>query len=338
MKYVFLFPLFQGPYGGERHCLRLMTELEKQGHEIMVWTLKWSNSCNALMASSGITKKIFPIPHLPHTLEVMWSVLAMKLMAKKIRAHYRDKKNLIMVGMGWQSTYALHDLRKTFPNVVYYCLEPPRFLYDLVDESGIIKKNFIKIFGNNIKKNDAKIVRKIPKILSNSAWTHTQIQSIYKRESAIIYPGIETERFQKKSKSQSRQKLRLPTDRKILLSIGKLHKRKCLDKAIQYALEPSNENALFYIIGTGPEEKNLREYVKQTQAKNIIFLGEQTDEQVTDYLVAADEFLFFAMNEPFGMVTLEAKLAGCTLIPKQQELPLLTWSESARNFIKITNP
>jgi glycosyltransferase involved in cell wall biosynthesis len=52
-------------------------------------------------------------------------------------------------------------------------------------------------------------------------------------------------------------------------------------------------------------------------------------------LNAADYFIFTAFKEPFGIAPLEAKAAGCKVIPQELPYPLLNWKEHAQKVAAL---
>ena len=98
----------------------------------------------------------------------------------------------------------------------------------------------------------------------------------------------------------------LPTDRKIIVSMGRLEKIKGFDIGIEAFLEIQRKiPAYYWILGQGGEENNLKELAKQLGiAENIFFLGFQ--ENPYRFLKRADVFLLPSRSEGFPNALLEA--------------------------------
>lgn len=338
-----IFPLFNGPYGGERHCLQLAQELAKKQHTVHIWTLKFDQSCEPLLQhTQGVELHIIKGAFLRyHTIAVLMSFMYMERIAQSIQIYCEQNpegKNDMYVGMGWQSAMGLYHLRNSVEKRIYYCLEPPRFLYDLQSISTVMIRNFVIMFGYEIKKLDVRNVESVTRVITNSVSTSQEVKKIYKRNSNIVYPGLDIKKFTKITKQEAKEKLGTEKEQKIYLSVGKLHTRKKIPEAIDvFAEKYAHEPGIFYIIGTGPEKKNIESHIRTKNPeiqKNIHMLGQVSDDTVTTYMRAADYFIFTAYNEPFGMVITEAKAAGCTIIPKNVDLPVISWEESASSFLK----
>lgn len=347
-KLIFIFPLFNGPYGGERHCLKLTGALAEKGFSVDIWTLRFPNSlANLLHPGIKLTTVAFPnIQH--HELKTLMSIFWMRNTARALARTYAHKtEDMYLIGMGWQSVLCLSALRSSFPHRIYYCLEPPRFLYDLQRISSLGTKITARVFGPLLRTWDKKSVESVSLIIANSIRTRQDIEQLYQRESTVLPPGIEVERFQHGTKAEARKCLGLKND-PIYVSVGKLHKRKRIDAAIQLFVthrmkQQTQEPGRLYIIGGGPEKSSLQRLVEDLKnhartnsaAQHIFFLGEVNDDTVAQYLRAADYCIFTAQNEPFGLVIQEAKAAGCTILPHDIELPLLSWETSAEKFLTL---
>lgn len=94
------------------------------------------------------------------------------------------------------------------------------------------------------------------------------------------------------------------TDKKIIVTPARLHPVKGLDTAI-HAIKQLPENYVYLIIGSGPEEKSLRQLSSSLGIQErVVFAGWQND--ITPYCYISDIFLVPSRHEPFGSVLLES--------------------------------
>ena len=108
----------------------------------------------------------------------------------------------------------------------------------------------------------------------------------------------------------------------VLLSIGRLVKRKGVDRvieALRQLPEEETANIVYFIAGEGLEEKYLRELVPIKFIKKINFLGKLTEDEKWLWLNACDIFIMPARDirgdyEGFGIVYLEANLCSKPVI------------------------
>jgi phosphatidyl-myo-inositol dimannoside synthase len=105
-----------------------------------------------------------------------------------------------------------------------------------------------------------------------------------------------------------------------LLSLGRLVLRKGFDKVIEALNIIKDKNIKYFIIGEGPEEKNLKKMAAtSSQAERIFFIGSVSEAYKWCWLYATDIFIMPSRQigfdfEGFGIVYLEANLAGKPVI------------------------
>lgn len=108
----------------------------------------------------------------------------------------------------------------------------------------------------------------------------------------------------------------------VLLSLGRLVKRKGADRTIEalaHIPEEKAKNLIYFIAGAGPREEYLKGLVPLRYAKKIIFLGELSEEEKWAWLRLCDIFIMPSRDisgdfEGFGIVYLEANLCGKPVI------------------------
>lgn len=117
----------------------------------------------------------------------------------------------------------------------------------------------------------------------------------------IILPNAaDRDIFYKKDFLNSRKKLNLSLQKKYILFVGTLTRRKGFDIFIKMALK--NPNYEFIAIGRDTEKMSL--IIKKIQ--NLIYLGPQPQKVISDYMNASDLFAFFSRYEGSPNALLEA--------------------------------
>lgn len=122
-----------------------------------------------------------------------------------------------------------------------------------------------------------------------------------------------------------RRELGLPRESLIVLTVGRIgfpKNYKMLVRVVE-RLHRSGSEAVFAIVGTGPEEAAIRQQVHDAGLDGKVrFLGFRGD--VPSLLAAADLFCFTSDSEGFPNAVLEAMLAGlpvvCTDFPSAREM------------------
>ncbi|GAM74245.1 glycosyltransferase sypI [Vibrio ishigakensis] len=143
----------------------------------------------------------------------------------------------------------------------------------------------------------------VPNLVTVSkAVSHGLNQDGYPKENLnIIYNGVPETTA---SKLNLKQILGIPSDAKVLISVGSLIHRKGFDRIIE-TLSKLTHNCHLVIIGEGPERAKLKGLtVRLDVAQQVHFVGEVNN--VSDYLAEADLFISGARSEAFGLVLVEA--------------------------------
>lgn len=108
---------------------------------------------------------------------------------------------------------------------------------------------------------------------------------------------------------------KFPQFEKIILVASRLSREKNIGsviKAMQSVVAGHPRTGLV-IVGSGPEETRLKKLVVQLNLeKNVVFEGWQ--ENLLPYYKAADVFVLCSYYEGYGMVVVEALVAGCPVI------------------------
>jgi glycosyltransferase involved in cell wall biosynthesis len=142
---------------------------------------------------------------------------------------------------------------------------------------------------------DQSAASRVDHFIAISNWTAACIWRAYRRESEVIYPPVEIDRF----------KPLLPRgDYYVAFSRLVRHKRiEIIVKAFSKMGFP------LVVIGDGPERKRL----EALAAPNVKLVGRQSD-QACAQLVGRARALVHAAEEDFGLVMAEAQAAGCPVI------------------------
>jgi len=127
----------------------------------------------------------------------------------------------------------------------------------------------------------------------------------------VIHYGLTPPEFERKS----RQELGISEDEVVLISIGRLIRRKALDDALLALSRLDKGRFRLLIIGDGPEEEHLRDLARTLGlSSRVDFLGAVWGDGKFQYLAAADMFVLPSAHEGFGLVFLEAMHCGLPVI------------------------
>ena len=90
------------------------------------------------------------------------------------------------------------------------------------------------------------------------------------------------------AKTQVRQELSIPQDRKIICYTGHLYPWKGVHVAAQAMKVLSDINLLYIVGGTPPDILNFKQFINNNSIQNVIIVGYVAPKQVRRYLAAAD--------------------------------------------------
>ena len=134
-------------------------------------------------------------------------------------------------------------------------------------------------------------------IIANSTHTQSEIMKYYNRESFVIFPPVELNRFKNTYTKKSG-----------FVVTGRQTPYKKIDLAVR-ALKELNEKLT--VIGNGPDHQKLLEIADGN--KNITFITNASDKEVADYLKKAKGFIFAGIDD-FGIAPVEALASGTPVI------------------------
>lgn len=185
-----------------------------------------------------------------------------------------------------------------------YCLTPTRYLWSGYEEYFGPKslKLLTRSIVNSLRNWDKVAAQRPDEYLAISHVVAERIKKYYGRESEVVYPPVNTNKFKVQN-----AKFKVKTQKsKFFLVVSRLVKYKKVDLAIEAF------NRLGWqlkIVGMGREIKSLRKMA----GKNIEFLGNLTDEALLNYYQNC-QAIIFPQEEDFGIVPLEAQGCGKPVI------------------------
>jgi glycosyltransferase involved in cell wall biosynthesis len=155
----------------------------------------------------------------------------------------------------------------------------------------------LKFLIDPLKRWDYRAAKRPNYIITNSTHTQAMIKKYYRRDSTVIYPPVETDRF------------KLPT--KQLLRHGfVVAGRQTPYKRIDLAVEACTELKVpLIVIGNGPEHKRL----EKLAGRNVTFLTNVSDHDIVEHFQSALGFIFPNVDD-FGIVAVEALAAGTPVV------------------------
>lgn len=149
-----------------------------------------------------------------------------------------------------------------------------------------------------LRKWDFKAAQRPDYIIANSTHIQSEIQKYYKRDSTVVFPPINTDRFLGHE--------HVVVKRRGFLISGRQVPYKRFDIAIEACTQ---QNLPLTVIGDGPDHARLRKMA----GPSINFLGRVSDEVLVEEFAAATALIFPGLDD-FGITPLEAMAAGTPVI------------------------
>lgn len=181
-----------------------------------------------------------------------------------------------------------------------YCLAPTRYVWQL--DSYIAREGLgravqlgLRPLVAALKRWDYAAARRVHHFIAISSEIRERIKTYYDRDSVVIYPPVDTSRFQPS-----------PVVDDYFLIVSRLIPYKRIDLAVQAATR------LGVPLKIGGKGRDL-ERLQAMAGPNVEFLGYVPDEQLPDLMARCKAFLFPGM-EDFGITPVQAQAAGRPVI------------------------
>lgn len=154
----------------------------------------------------------------------------------------------------------------------------------------------LRILVKPLRRWDYKAAQRPHVMIANSTFTQSKIKEYYGRDSLIIHPPVDTERFRGP----------MPQERKGFVTAGRQTPYKRIDLPVAACTKLKVPLA---VIGNGPDHEKLRRKAGST----ITFLTQVSDENMKEDFKAAKAFIFPNVDD-FGITAVEAMAAGTPVI------------------------
>ena len=164
----------------------------------------------------------------------------------------------------------------------------------------------LRLFVVPMRRWDFHAAQKPNYLIANSTHIQAMIKKYYKRDSTVIFPPVDVDRF------------KLPVEpplRHGFVAVGRQTPYKRIDLAVAACTQL---NVPLVVIGTGPEHRKL----EKMAGRSVIFLSNVTDSEIVQHFQTATALLFPSNVEDFGVTGVEAMAAGTPVIAYNKGGPL----------------
>ena len=187
--------------------------------------------------------------------------------------------------------------------LVCYCHSPARFLYGDKDYLSPARlplglEALTPVLFSGLRRTDRKAAKRVDRYIANSQTVASRIRKQYGRDSVVIYPPVDVEKYATTGEP--------PAPEPWFLAVSRIVPHKRIDLVVETC---TKYGIPLKVIGTGRALDKLRE----TAGPSVEFLGHRDDAVVADHLRRCRAFILPAA-EDFGMTAVEAQAAGRPVI------------------------
>ena len=185
---------------------------------------------------------------------------------------------------------------------ICYCHTPTRYLWlpeidERLSEGNFIKRSLASRLTHDLRLWDFAAAQRPDLYVANSKNAKKRIKKFYRRDSKVIYPPVEIDKFKVKEKKEIGD---------YFLFVSRLIPYKRADLVVA----AFNQSGLpVKIVGDGPEKPRLKQMAK----KNVEILGRVDESKLISLLSHCRAFIFPA-EEDFGIAPVEAMASGRPVI------------------------
>ena len=184
---------------------------------------------------------------------------------------------------------------------ICYCHSPMRYLWDMYHEyfkgTNTIVRFFMKRLIPELRNWDISSANLVDCFVTNSSYVAKRVKRYYNRESVIVHPPVNIEKFLTQKRN--------PKD--YYLFFGQLTGYKRADLAINACIKSGRK---LIVAGSGAKKKDIKKYEK---TGFVTFKGKVSDNDACGLFAGARALLFPGI-EDFGIIPVEANAAGCPVI------------------------
>ncbi|MGL4609132.1 MAG: glycosyltransferase family 4 protein [Trueperaceae bacterium] len=193
----------------------------------------------------------------------------------------------------------------TGPDQLHLCMcySPIRYAWDLqhqyLRESNLergLKGWIAKYLLHRVRQWDYRTANGVDTFIAISDFIAKRIWKVYRRESVVIYPPVDTTAFELKEEKED-----------FYLTASRLVPYKKIDLIVEAFAEMPEKKLV--VIGDGPDTDKIKQKVRA----NVQMLGYQPFSVLKDHMQRAKAFIF-APEEDFGIVPIEAQACGTPVI------------------------
>lgn len=171
------------------------------------------------------------------------------------------------------------------------------------------KGKLLQLLYSKLEKKGFEVADKIISVDTQTKKEYKERYPLHAKKIITIPVGVDTNLFKPIKTSIARKKLGLPQNKTIYLCVSRFSKEKRIDAMIT----ATKKDELLIIIGSGEEEKKIRE-LASNKKDYIKIINPKTSKELINYYCAADAFLIFSTHEGLTTTALESLACGTPVV------------------------
>lgn len=326
MKIAIIYPSLRAVGGAENVAVWLAESLAQKGHDVVVFTREFAEEAWGKRADRPYRVHLLEFRKYRSTLKTNRGAGA--ALAGALSAYRFDVLNPHNYPANLWVYYARQQAA-VFPPVLLYLQEPPRTFYETITDRHVLRLPGIKNLWNRYRPKrllrrlrqalygyrrlDKASVLACDAVLANSNYTAAVARQIYDRDIHACPLGISEQRFQAVRQGAGNTGVGRSAP-PFSLTVARIERAKNLEtllKAFGVLKREGNlpEGFEHRIAGKGPQLEQLRAQCRRMGLDGTVrFLGFVSDEDMAAHYGGAQFLVHIPLDEPFGLVPLEAAL------------------------------
>jgi glycosyltransferase involved in cell wall biosynthesis len=350
---VFFYPQLKKLTGAERLILKLAdytARAQDAGQNVIILTQYMAEECRPALGEgvrvieTGWPTRITGNHYLDAAIEyALGPMLALRIPRKGL-------DGVVFFGPPsvpamWFARRILFRFARVHVPVLYFCFEPPRFIYrdtdDIVRRLGTLGRLLRPAF-RLYRTLDRRMVRAAHRVLSNSPFGSRKIAEAYGRRATVIEHGVDFLAPPSDEVERLRDRYSL-VGRRVAVTVNQLHPRKRVDlflRAVRYAAQLAGEITAL-VVGEGPEHAALKRLAAELGMKegvDVIFTGAVPEGELPAHYALGDVYVHTGREESFGLSVIEALWLGLPVVAVAEGGPLDTVMDGVNGYLADATP
>lgn len=323
-KNICLFTAHLGPGGAERQISILSKLLKEKGYDVTVIVMNMDNDLShysEYIKNNGVKLEVLDVSDFERDILFMVRNNINPKCLNSLPNHYRIYAANLIVKLLQKDINIIHcylDIPNIIGGISSLIIGVPQIRLSFRNTN---PSHFPETYNENFKPFYKLLLKykKRVKLEANNKYganDYAQWLGINKNTISVVYNGIETNLWSCKStKIEIREKLNIPKNKFIIISVCRLsEEKKPLDIiSITKILDKKIDNLLVIHVGIGNLENEFKQAIQVNNLdKKIITLGKRED--IKELLTLADIFLLTSEQEGFPNSIMEAMICGLPIV------------------------